>query len=67
MFPARSFGGLSHQDTADCSTTSGFWGGWKSTHKFKKVYKMAADLGVKLVVHAGEEVGPDYIYEMLFK
>ena len=33
--------------------------------KFKKVYKMAADLGLKLVAHAGEEAGPDYIYEAL--
>ena len=33
--------------------------------KFKRVYKMAADLGLKLVAHAGEEAGPDYIYEAL--
>lgn len=34
-------------------------------HKFKQVYKMAADLGLKLVAHAGEEAGPDYIVEAL--
>ena len=33
--------------------------------KFKKVYEMAANLGLKLVAHAGEEAGPDYIYEAL--
>ena len=33
--------------------------------KFKHVYKMAAELGVKLVAHAGEEAGPEYIYEAL--
>ena len=29
--------------------------------KFQRVYKMASDLGLKLVAHAGEEAGPDYI------
>jgi len=33
--------------------------------KFKEVYKMAADLGLKLVAHAGEEAGPSYIREAL--
>ena len=33
--------------------------------KFKKVYEMAASVGLKLVAHAGEEAGPDYIYEAL--
>ena len=33
--------------------------------KFRKVYEMAAGLGLKLVVHAGEEAGPEYIYEAL--
>lgn len=33
--------------------------------KFKRVYKMAAELGLKLVAHAGEEAGPDYIREAL--
>ena len=33
--------------------------------KFKRVYEMAANLGLKLVAHAGEEAGPDYIYEAL--
>ena len=33
--------------------------------KFKRVYKMAAELGLKLVAHAGEEAGPDYIEEAL--
>ena len=33
--------------------------------KFKKVYEMAANLGLKLVAHAGEEAGPNYIYEAL--
>lgn len=33
--------------------------------KFRKVYEMAAKLGLKLVAHAGEEAGPDYIYEAL--
>ena len=31
-------------------------------HKFKKVYKMADNLGLKLVAHVGEEAGSDYIY-----
>ena len=33
--------------------------------KFKRVYEMAAGLGLKLVAHAGEEAGPDYIQEAL--
>ena len=33
--------------------------------KFQNVYKMAGDLGLKLVAHAGEEAGPDYIFEAL--
>ena len=33
--------------------------------KFRKVYETAAKLGLKLVAHAGEEAGPDYIYEAL--
>ena len=33
--------------------------------KFERVYKMAIDLGLKPVAHAGEEAGPDYIYEAL--
>ena len=33
--------------------------------KFARVYKMAAELGLKLVAHAGEEGGPDYIREAL--
>ena len=33
--------------------------------KFKRVYKMAAELGLKLVAHAGEEAGPEYIREAL--
>ena len=33
--------------------------------KFQRVYKMASDLGLKLVAHAGEEVGPNYIWEAL--
>ena len=33
--------------------------------KFKRVYEMAAGLGLKLVAHAGEEAGPDYIREAL--
>ena len=34
--------------------------------KFKRVYEMAANFGLKLVAHAGEEAGPDYIYEALY-
>lgn len=33
--------------------------------KFQRVFKMAADLGLKLVAHAGEEAGPEYIWEAL--
>lgn len=33
--------------------------------KFKRVYEEAAGLGLKLVAHAGEEAGPDYINEAL--
>ena len=33
--------------------------------KFKRVYKMAHGHGLKLVAHAGEEAGPDYIWEAL--
>ena len=33
--------------------------------KFQHVYKMAGDLGLKLVAHAGEEAGPNYIFEAL--
>lgn len=33
--------------------------------KFKHVYKMASSLGLKLVAHAGEEGGPEYIREAL--
>ena len=33
--------------------------------KFRKVYEMATKLGLKLVAHAGEEAGPEYIYEAL--
>ena len=33
--------------------------------KFERVYKMATDLGLKPVAHAGEEAGPDYIWEAL--
>lgn len=33
--------------------------------KFKRVYEMAAELGLHLVAHAGEEAGPDYIREAL--
>ena len=33
--------------------------------KFKRVYEMAAGLGLKLVSHAGEEGGPEYIQEAL--
>ena len=33
--------------------------------KFEQVYKMAAELGLKLVAHAGEEAGPSYIQEAL--
>ena len=33
--------------------------------KFERVYKMAAALGLKLVAHAGEEMGPSYIEEAL--
>ena len=32
---------------------------------FRKVYEMAANLGLKLVAHAGEEAGSEYIYEAL--
>ena len=33
--------------------------------KFERVFKMAAELGLKLVAHAGEEGGPEYIREAL--
>ena len=33
--------------------------------KFKRAYEMAAELGLKLVGHAGEEAGPEYIEEAL--
>ena len=33
--------------------------------KFKRVYKLAGELGLKLVAHAGEEGGPEYVYEVL--
>lgn len=33
--------------------------------KFERVFKMASDLGLKLVAHAGEEAGPAYITEAL--
>ena len=33
--------------------------------KFKRVYETAAGLGLKLVAHAGEEAGPDYIRQAL--
>ena len=33
--------------------------------KFKRVYKLASDMGLKLVAHAGEEAGADYILEAL--
>lgn len=33
--------------------------------KFKHVYEKAHSLGLKLVAHAGEEGGPDYIWEAL--
>lgn len=33
--------------------------------KFEHVYKMAAECGLKLVAHAGEEGGPEYITEAL--
>lgn len=33
--------------------------------KFEDVFKMASDLGLKLVAHAGEEAGPAYITEAL--
>ena len=33
--------------------------------KFERVYKMATNLGLKPVAHAGEEAGPDYIWEAL--
>lgn len=33
--------------------------------KFQRVYRKAADLGLKLVAHAGEEAGPDFITQAL--
>ena len=33
--------------------------------KFKNVFEMATNLGLKLVAHAGEEEGPDYIEQAL--
>ena len=33
--------------------------------KFERAFKKAADMGLKLVVHAGEEAGPEYIKEAL--
>lgn len=33
--------------------------------KFANVFKMARDLGLKLVAHAGEEGPPEYVYEAL--
>ncbi len=33
--------------------------------KFARVYKKASKLGLKLVAHAGEEAGPEYIVEAL--
>ena len=33
--------------------------------KFRRVYEKSAGLGLKLVAHAGEEVGPEYIGEAL--
>ncbi|NVK39384.1 MAG: adenosine deaminase [Gammaproteobacteria bacterium] len=33
--------------------------------KFERVFKMASDLGLKAVAHAGEEGPPEYIYQAL--